>query len=216
MEASLTSTPPVQIPAQILLSHIANLEKEKSNLEFKLKLCEKNYNELKITADGYMETIHVLREEKQLLIEKNQYLENRLVELTNEFNELKRKNEETNKVLKLGQCIYDYKQKLKMQIGTGLNERWDIFDILNGEYDNQLNPTEISAKMNIIAHIINTHGTVKAFKRALKDLTLNRLTLAHPDISAEYLTLQTDFLQYCNSIWPRDVNYNIIFTNDIF
>lgn len=230
MSDSLATSNNNLIPLPILITIISNLEQEKNNLEHKLKECEKKYNELKITADGYLETVHGLREEKTMLCEKNARLETQIIDLTAENDALKKRvfvleneiekikiiNDETNKELKFAQCVYDYKQKLKLQISSQLPDRWELFDILQGDYDSNLTSTELEVKNSIVVYINKTHNNIKEFKRALKDMTKTRLVVAHPDVSTEYKTLQPEFLNYCNAKWPRDVEYNKIFTDDIF
>lgn len=221
-----------------LNTRINELEKEKQYIETELQTYKTKYTELNIVAIGYIDTIRELREEKQRLekeiadlrashtelIASNTVLLASNTELIASNSELIARvkvledNEAKNiLLLKIGQCVYDYKCKLKMRIdGTKLKSKWELFDIINGMYDKFLSPTAKANRDTLINEIETKYGSVRELQTMLSDTTADRVKNAHPVISDEYLALKPQFLAYCNDKWSDDVDANIIFADDVF
>ena len=240
---------------QELLDKIALLEKEKNNIEIKKNIIETQYNELSLSVQKYIATIQQLREDKIILQQTIDELNQRITELettnqalngriynlentnqtlNNRIFALENERTEKNKMLKRSECIYNYKKSIKNHIFNNNVDydvkQWDLFDILFGKYDENMEDDEKNRRDIFISSInskyksnnvnpkrIVKNSGLKVFQRYLKDITDIRIPVAHPNIpKTEYVELKQDFLDYCNTKWSDDYSINATFTDDIF
>jgi hypothetical protein len=222
--------------------------KSLKNMEIRKNLLEKNYAELLLSVETHVEEIRLLKEEKlllektikeltdklqklidnnELLIndnkiikEENAILKKQVYDLTEDIKVFKTERDENKKLLKLSQCIYNYKEFQKQKI-TKKNykfQRCDLFDILNGKYDDDLDDSQLSIKdkmndkiNNLFANNRKKNNGIQIFKDLIKSITIERNTLSHPVISNDELTeIKKEFLYTSNIQWPNDPLNNIV------
>jgi len=131
------------------------------------------------------------------------------------------------KLLKINQCIYDYKEKIWEQIfktdvvkkRKNLKCNNDLLDVLKGNLDNKLSDEQIENRKNVVNNIKKNYDIIYLFN-SFKDFTGERNQLSHPKIEkTELQHLKIDFLNYCNKQWGDDDDddkENEKFTNYIF
>lgn len=233
-----------------LLEKIALLEKEKSQLEIKKNRIQEQFENLSLSIEKYIQEINILKEEKELLektiVELNerlQCLENDKIQNNKRINDLelqvsqliKEKNK-NDIMLKRSQCITLYKDKIKNKIFVDLDkdddkeiQKWDLFSILHGDYNERMTPKELERKDNIISSInakykkYEYHNKrlnkdmkgIDFFHNYIKNISKERNTFAHPDISKEELIeLKQDFIN--NATTKNEKINEQLFINDIF
>lgn len=224
---------------------------ELKDKEIRKNILEQKYAEMLLNIEKYVEEIKTLKEEKQLLensiselrkqvqelidknndlTEQNKNLNSRVENLENDNKTLKKDKENNDQLVKMSQCIYNYKATLKSQILKTDNSRdyfevWDLFDILlKGDGDDELTNEELMEK-NAINDMLNlTYGTGRNkkngsqnLKRHFRDITRERNFASHPIISEkEKVVLKGVFIEYCNNMFPTRHILNKNVANDVF
>jgi hypothetical protein len=208
---------------------------ELRNIKIQKGFIDKQYAELLLSVHSYTEEIRILKEEKLLLEKTIENLTKRIQCLEDENQSVKDgiktlmdEKEQKNKLIKMSQCIYNYKENIKNKIInnnsdlTKLLKRFDLFDILNGDFDHLLlKYQDLTIKDEIIQNMDNLYGSGnndghKILKNYFRDLTIERNNNSHPKITKEEsVEIKQFFINYCNDKWENDpVNETI--ANDIF
>lgn len=203
--------------------------------EIRKNIIDQKYGEMLLNIEKYVEEIKILKQEKQILedticelrekvqfvIDDNEKLQNSNEDLKNRVYKLEIEKENKDRLLKISQCIYEYKRLVKSKI-TNLKQlnRIDLFEILDGNnFDSQFTDNEINIKKSIIEHYNKLYGEkfgVTNLKSALNSITNERNFNSHPKIRKNELeSLKLTFIEYCNEQWEGDeLNYTI--ADDIF
>jgi chromosome segregation ATPase len=206
--------------------------KELKDKEIRKNILEQKYAEMLLNVEKYVEEIRILKEEKELLEKTIFQLKIQIQELTDKNLDLQKRlcyleeeSENNNKLLKISQCIYNYKEQLKNKITQQEQElsRYDLFDILlNEDFDDQLSNEQLIVKKEINNKLNHLYGGkrkingTRNLKRLLSQITYERNIQSHPVIiETEKTQIKKDFLEYCNKRWHND-SINEILANDIF
>jgi chromosome segregation ATPase len=213
------------------------LEKKLRDTEIRKKILEEQHAQTLLSIQTHIDTATNLRNENEMLRKEIANLNNIIINLTNEIASLNEKNnnlenkiaeieiERLNekKLLKINQCVYNYKDKIWKTIfenEANIKKREFGFDnlqnILKGKFDVELTDKQIENK-NKIVNDINKNFTVNYLFNSFYYFTTERNEFSHPTIQANELNyLKNDFLEYCNIKWNDDNEANIKFTNYIF
>lgn len=229
-----------------LLEKIGLLEKEKSQLEIRKNCIQQQFDELSLSTQKYIQEINILKEEKALLeknilelnerinnLENNKIKDNeRINSLEKQVSELIKEKYDNDSMLKKSQCIYLYKNKLKNKIFINLDDddiqKWDLFDILNNKYDDNMESEECKRRDDIVNHLNNKYKKYEYYNKRLKktmkgidifhsyikNISKERNSFAHPNITNEELIkLKNDFITNMNE---KDKIKEKQIINDIF
>lgn len=211
----------------ILQNKLKDLEKKIKDLEIRKILVESENSKLNILIQEYIETIRVLNEEKTVLINRLNDLETENKNLLERINVLEKDKNTRDNIILIGQCIYDFKSRLKQRIFTSPERLQefrsdDLIEILKGKNDDDLLDDEIEMKNKIVQEINDKYKTksrkngFQQFHGFLKNIVYDRNNLSHPNIDLnKYPNIKTDFLNYCNNININNESATIL-TEHIF
>jgi chromosome segregation ATPase len=141
--------------------------RELKDKEIRKTILEQKCSEMQLNVEKYVEEIRILKEEKRLLEETINLLKNRIQELENNNENLsnrvlmlEQEKDENAKLLKISQCVFDYKTIMKNKIVNGDEyfKNIDLFKILKGNYDNQLRKEELDIKIKMNDNINKLYG----------------------------------------------------------
>lgn len=205
-----------------LSSELENCQKKLKDIETRKKILEEEHARTLLAIQTHINAENILREENEKLKEKLNLLQKENDELKERVTRLEQKEIDETNLLKISQCIFNYKEKLWIFIfkheakkQQRIYGKDNLRDILQGNYDHKLTTEQLHNKNEIVKQITKNYE-IEYFFNSLNDINSSRNTMSHPKIESEYEYLQPMFLEYCNNLWESDKKENIIFTDFIF
>jgi hypothetical protein len=225
---------------------------EFTNCKIRYTILETQHAELLLKVEEHVEQIRLLREEKELLGQKiNKTLDEAITSLSGSYSTvnrklqnvtadniylddrveiLEKKQQKDDQLLKIGQYIFDFKQFIKNKITQNnpyfKDSNYDVFKMLKGEYDEDLEPEQLLTKEHLIQIFNNNYGKcpkkgpnikkngVVNLQAKLKDLAYERNCHSHPNVNErEKDELKVLFLETCNKLWENDETNDILADN---
>lgn len=206
----------------VLSSELEICQKKLKDVETRKKLLEEEHARTLLAIQTHINAENILREENEKFKEKINLLQKENDELKERVSRLEKKELNETNLLKISQCIFNYKEKVWTLIFKNEYKRQqrifgkdNLRDILQGKYDDKLTKEQVFNKDKIVYQITKKYE-IDYFFHSLNDINSSRNTMSHPKIESEYEYLQPMFLEYCNNLWESDKEENIIFTDFIF
>lgn len=191
-------------------------------------ITKKEYDSLKVLNEKLQKELDKERKTtEELLLKKSEMCERKNENKNeNQLSILIKAKEEHDKAIIVSQCVYEYIKSIKEYIfGGGYDTTilcMDIFDLLEGVYDDDMTEKEIKRKNIWKGKVIARYATtrhkngLKNLKNILHILSIERTETRYLIRSREQVeNMKLIFTEYCDKNLP-DVSLNSILIEDIF